>query len=43
MTIRLFDSMTREKRTFIPQDPKRVTMYAGQPFIIGRISAIFAR
>lgn len=36
MTIRLFDSMTREKRTFIPQDPKRVTMYVCGPTVYNR-------
>lgn len=36
MTIRLFDSLTREKRTFIPQDPGRVTMYVCGPTVYNR-------
>jgi len=33
MTIRLYDSASREKRVFLPQDPKRVTMYVCGPTV----------
>ncbi len=33
MTLRLFDSVTREKRVFKPQDPARVTMYVCGPTV----------
>ena len=36
MTIRLHDTMAREKREFIPADPKRVTMYVCGPTVYGR-------
>src|SRR5690606_36717752 len=31
MTIRLYDTMTRAKREFVPADPERVTMYVCGP------------
>ncbi len=34
--IRLHDTMTREKRDFVPQDPKRITMYVCGPTVYGR-------
>ena len=34
--IRLYDTMTREKRDFVPQDPKRITMYVCGPTVYGR-------
>jgi len=34
--IRLYDTMRREKREFIPQDPKRITMYVCGPTVYGR-------
>jgi len=34
--IRLYDTMAREKREFIPADPKRVTMYVCGPTVYGR-------
>src|SRR3954469_25784283 len=34
--IRLHDTMTREKREFVPQDPKRITMYVCGPTVYGR-------
>ena len=34
--IRLYDTMTREKREFVPQDPKRITMYVCGPTVYGR-------
>lgn len=34
--IRLHDTMAREKRDFIPADPKRVTMYVCGPTVYGR-------
>lgn len=36
MTIRLFDSVAREKRVFHPQDPARVTMYVCGPTVYNR-------
>jgi cysteinyl-tRNA synthetase len=33
MTIRLTDTMAREKRPFVPADPKRVTMYVCGPTV----------
>ena len=34
--IRLHDTMRREKREFVPADPKRVTMYVCGPTVYGR-------
>jgi cysteinyl-tRNA synthetase len=34
--IRLYDTMTREKRDFVPQDPNRITMYVCGPTVYGR-------
>ena len=34
--IRLYDTMTREKRAFEPADPKRITMYVCGPTVYGR-------
>ncbi len=34
--IRLYDTMTREKREFRPADPKRITMYVCGPTVYGR-------
>ena len=34
--IRLYDTMAREKREFVPQDPKRITMYVCGPTVYGR-------
>jgi cysteinyl-tRNA synthetase len=34
--IRLYDTMARAKRTFEPQDPKRITMYVCGPTVYGR-------
>jgi cysteinyl-tRNA synthetase len=34
--IRLYDTLTREKRDFVPQDPKRITMYVCGPTVYGR-------
>ncbi|MBV9527319.1 cysteine--tRNA ligase [Sphingomonas sp.] len=34
--IRLHDTMSREKRDFMPADPKRVTMYVCGPTVYGR-------
>ena len=34
--IRLYDTMTREKRAFVPADPKRITMYVCGPTVYGR-------
>ena len=34
--IRLYDTMTREKRPFEPADPKRITMYVCGPTVYGR-------
>lgn len=36
MSIRLFDSVAREKRAFHPQDPERVTMYVCGPTVYNR-------
>ncbi len=36
MTIRLHDTMAREKREFVPQDPERVTLYVCGPTVYGR-------
>ena len=33
MTLRLHDTLTREKRDFVPRDPKRVTMYVCGPTV----------
>jgi cysteinyl-tRNA synthetase len=34
--IRLYDTLSREKREFVPQDPKRITMYVCGPTVYGR-------
>src|SRR5919206_218509 len=34
--IRLYDTMTREKRAFVPQNPNRITMYVCGPTVYGR-------
>jgi cysteinyl-tRNA synthetase len=34
--IRLHDTLSREKRDFVPQDPKRITMYVCGPTVYGR-------
>jgi cysteinyl-tRNA synthetase len=34
--IRLYDTALREKRDFVPQDPKRITMYVCGPTVYGR-------
>jgi cysteinyl-tRNA synthetase len=34
--IRLYDTMTREKREFVPADPNRITMYVCGPTVYGR-------
>src|ERR1044072_9707624 len=34
--IRLHDTMAREKREFVPQDPRRITMYVCGPTVYGR-------
>ena len=34
--IRLHDTLSREKREFVPQDPKRITMYVCGPTVYGR-------
>ena len=34
--IRLYDTLTRQKRDFEPQDPKRITMYVCGPTVYGR-------
>lgn len=36
MPIRLYDTLTREKRVFEPQDPSRVTMYVCGPTVYNR-------
>src|SRR6185436_18740014 len=41
--IRLHDTMTREKREFVPQDPKRITMYVCVPTVYGRANIGNAR
>jgi cysteinyl-tRNA synthetase len=33
MALRLYDTLTREKRDFVPADPKRVTMYVCGPTV----------
>ena len=34
--IRLYDTMTREKRPFVPPNPQRITMYVCGPTVYGR-------
>ena len=34
--IRLYDTMAREKREFVPADPKRITMYVCGPTVYSR-------
>jgi cysteinyl-tRNA synthetase len=34
--IRLYDTMARKKRDFVPADPKRITMYVCGPTVYGR-------
>ena len=34
--IRLYDTMTREKRPFVPLNPQRITMYLCGPTVYGR-------
>ena len=34
--IRLYDTMSREKRAFVPADPERITMYVCGPTVYGR-------
>ena len=34
--IRLHDTLAREKREFVPTDPKRITMYVCGPTVYGR-------
>jgi cysteinyl-tRNA synthetase len=34
--IRLYDTLAREKREFVPADPKRITMYVCGPTVYGR-------
>ncbi|MEL7058293.1 MAG: cysteine--tRNA ligase [Pseudomonadota bacterium] len=36
MTLRLYDTLSREKRVFEPQDPSRVTMYVCGPTVYNR-------
>lgn len=36
MTIRLYDTLTRQKRVFEPQDPNRITMYVCGPTVYNR-------
>ena len=36
MNLRLYDTMAREKRPFVPADPGRVTMYVCGPTVYGR-------
>src|SRR4030095_9798277 len=33
MTLKLYDTMTRDKREFVPRDPDRVTMYVCGPTV----------
>ena len=33
MSLSLYDTMTRQKRAFVPQDPERVTMYVCGPTV----------
>jgi cysteinyl-tRNA synthetase len=35
MTLKLYDTMAREKRAFVPADPDRVTMYVCGPTVYG--------
>jgi cysteinyl-tRNA synthetase len=35
MTLKLYDTMAREKRSFVPADPDRVTMYVCGPTVYG--------
>ena len=35
MTLKLYDTMAREKRAFVPADPSRVTMYVCGPTVYG--------
>ena len=35
MTLKLYDTMSREKRVFVPADPDRVTMYVCGPTVYG--------
>jgi cysteinyl-tRNA synthetase len=35
MTLKLYDTMAREKRPFVPGDPERVTMYVCGPTVYG--------
>ena len=35
MTLKLYDTMARKKRPFVPADPKRVTMYVCGPTVYG--------
>jgi len=35
MTLRLYDTLTREKRDFVPRDERRVTMYVCGPTVYG--------
>ena len=35
MTLKLYDTMAREKRPFVPADPQRVTMYVCGPTVYG--------
>src|SRR6266496_783865 len=34
--IRLYDTLAREKRPFVPADPERITMYVCGPTVYGR-------
>ena len=33
MAIKLFNTLSKQKETFIPQDPKKVTMYVCGPTV----------
>jgi len=35
MTLKLYDTMTRKKQTFVPADPSRVTLYVCGPTVYG--------
>ena len=37
MTLQLYDTMTREKRAFVPADPARVTMYVCGPTVYNHV------
>ena len=37
--IRLYDTMAREKREFMPQDPDRITMYVCGPTVYNRATS----